>query len=568
MIKRVSLKKRFIWSLAVYTVLIFALWFGYHSLTYEAIGRGAMENAELAAGRLLDQVSAEFAQMRSIAEIIAASAYVQDFLSAATVEEFYGNADTVSEIIRNAAYPITFADSVITINAAGNYYRFTGGLSNDACKRLHDSFKQAEVSYMIKELDGVLFFCHSAPVYTAADRTLYRVGTVILLTNLNRKRAVLDTALAGMHTAVIQDDIILLSSDGELEGKHSSQLDSAYGLVSRNMIAGTGLSVAAAVKNDALFTESALILTAALILLVMLLVTVAALYRYLSSYMVEPMTGIINGVASLGGELGGRLPEMPVAGKPDFQPLVFAINGFIERAERYNAELLTERQKLFDSELLRRDMRIGLLISQIDAHFVVNAIASISALSAKGDSEKAGQMADGLAQILKHKNSGDAMCNLFLELEVIEKYISVMNIRYNGKFKAEYDVSDALAAYSIPGLILQPVAENALVHGLKNKDSGALIHICGYVKQETLFLEVSDNGSGIMPDKLKEISETLEAADAGSSPEPGLSGVSLLNIQRRIRLRFGDCYGVSVDSVLGEGTTVTVKIPAVPDNSS
>ena len=561
-----SIRKRFMWALVIFTALILSLWFGYYAVTYESVSRGARENAGHIAKRLLDQVGAEFSHMKNIAAVIAGSSSVQEFLSAGSVGEYYSKAEAVTEIIHLAAYPISSVDSVITINASGDYYRFTGGLSSAACDTLYDRFKGPNSSYTVIELDGTMYFCHSAPVFKASGQALDNAGTIIILTNLNRTRSqLISNTLTDVDTAVIQGQVILISSDEGLEGKSVAELDSAYGMVVHMDIAGTVLSVAAAVKNSALLPEITLFLFTLLALLLILLLAVAVLYQYLSRNMVKPMAGVISGVTSLGGELDRRLPELPVAGKPDFESLVTAINGLLDRTEHYSNELLGERQKLFDAEMLRQNMQIGLLVSQIDAHFVVNAIVSIGTLSARGDNERAGLMADGLAQLLKHRHSGDALCNVFVELEMIEKYVGIMNIRYEGKFIADYDVPDELSAYKMPGLILQPVVENALTHGLQNKEGQALLNIRGYMDGGAVILEVSDNGAGIAPEKMAAIRQSLDASEIGDFPAPGLSGVSLINVQRRIRLRFGDSYGLSLAGAPGGGTQVTIKLPAIAD---
>jgi two-component system sensor histidine kinase YesM len=148
---------------------------------------------------------------------------------------------------------------------------------------------------------------------------------------------------------------------------------------------------------------------------------------------------------------------------------------------------------------------------------------------------------------------------------MVEKYIAVMNIRFGGKFMAEYDVDDKLVEYLIPGLMIQPIVENALIHGLQGKDDKALVHICGYVDDNAVYIEIFDNGIGFSPDKLTELQSILEICEAGDYLEPGLSGVALTNIQRRILSWFGNGFGLSVDSVPQEGTTVIIRLPAIRD---
>jgi len=512
--KNSSAGRKFLLALVLFTILILSLWFGYYIIAYQSVSRSARENAELVAGRLIDQISAEFSQMRNIAGVIAASSYVQDFLSADTVEEYFARAEIASVIIRNAAFPISAADSVITYSANGDFFRFTGSLSNAASEILFDMLHDTGVLFTIIELDGILFFCHSTPVYSVLGNMPDRVGTVVILTNLHRKRDVLNfsDAVTGIDTAVIQDNIILLSSGEELEGKSCCELETAYVMVVRRPIASTNLSIAAIVNNENLFPNRGLFFIISFALLALLLASIVSLYQYLSVYMVKPID-----------------------------------------------------RKLFEAELLRRDMRIGLLISQMDAHFIVNAIETIRTLSKQNENEKAERMAAGLTQLIKHKHTGDALCNIFLELEMIVQYIAVMNIRHDNKYSVEYEVDDVLSAYLMPGLILQPIIENALTHGLQNKTEKAILHIQGYMKDDSIYLEISDNGKGITPTKLNELQNTLDMAEIENFPAPGLSGVSLSNIQRRIRLRFGDNYGLSIESTLGGGTTVTVKLPPTPD---
>lgn len=105
-------------------------------------------------------------------------------------------------------------------------------------------------------------------------------------------------------------------------------------------------------------------------------------------------------------------------------------------------------------------------------------------------------------------------------------------------------------------------------HGLQQKKGDAVLKIRGYLMDNTIFIEITDNGMGFAPVKLREVQQVLDATDFGNFPEPGLSGVALYNVHRRISLRFGDEYGLTIKSVPGEGTTITIKLPAAVDINS
>jgi two-component system sensor histidine kinase YesM len=294
--------------------------------------------------------------------------------------------------------------------------------------------------------------------------------------------------------------------------------------------------------------------------LALLAAMVFVVYRY--RYMILPMRRVIAHIRAIGGGSGRRLPSV---GRNDFDILVSEINAMLERIDNYYNVYIVERKKLYESEFAKQNMRLGLLATQMDAHFVVNTLTNIKQLTDKGETDKAGRMTSGLASILRHRHSGDKYVNIFDDFQILEKYVDIMNIKYGGKFIVDYDVDDRLAAYMMPGLILQPIVENALTHGLAYKEGEARLAIKGFFQGDTVVFELADNGAGILPNKLEYILEGLENTEYDDYPEGGLRGIALRNVQRRIKLRCGEGYGISLDSVFGGGTIVTVTLPLVPD---
>ena len=244
-------------------------------------------------------------------------------------------------------------------------------------------------------------------------------------------------------------------------------------------------------------------------------------------------------------------------------------NAMTGQTDAYRDTLSAERQKRLEAERVLQHMRLYMLSVQIDAHFVVNTLKSVKRLADKGETEKSGAMAEGLAAILQHQHAGDALVNVFDDFQILRTYIEIMNMKHDGRYAIAFDVSDRLEACLMPVMILQPIVENALSHGLGNKEADARLTIAGAIHEETrdktIVLTVADNGAGIAPDRLRAIRESLDLKEPGDFPEPGLRGVALANIQRRIRIRFGEGYGVTIDSTVGEGTTAKVTLPLISD---
>ncbi len=500
-----QLKKRFILVLTLHTLLVLALWFGYHNVASNYIRENAEENIKLATDRLLTNISDEFSHMKTVASVISGSEFVQDFLLETNVSKYYEKANTVSEIVAKVVYPITNADSVITITSKGNFYRFSGSLSNGSCQKIYHTLVNLGEVQTVVELDNMLFFCHISPVYTS-DKVQQYAGSVVILNELQKTRRILtNSQIKGVDTAVILDGKIQLSSNLELEGLEENVLESLYDTVTVTKLSGTSLSITAAVTKDILRSGEQLFWIISFIIIVLLLIMIAILYRYLKVSMLNP--------------------------------------------------LLKTKDK----------MQMGLLSNQIDAHFVVNTVIGINVLSLQGENEKAAKVSEGLATILSHQHTGNSLVNIFAEIEILEHYLYIMNIRHGGRYIANFNVDELLSEYRMPGLILQPIIENAINHGFKDKDSDCKLNIEGTISGEYILLKVLDNGIGISEQDLITISNNLSIAHEYEFSEQGLKGVALLNIQKRLKTEFGKKYGIKVESETGCGTTVTILLPKIKD---
>jgi two-component system sensor histidine kinase YesM len=555
---KATLQNRFIFSVAFYAVVLIILWFGYYLITHQTLSQIERSNTILTADSLTQQISAEFQQMNTIASVIAGSEYVQDFLGEGNVTAYYEKAGAVAEIVRQTAFSFSAADGIVAISENGRFYRFSGGYSQSALENLQESLRGSDTVYTVVELDGVLFLCHSVPVIDYSHSFSQRLGNIVLLTSLDKTRRMLAQEDAA-DRAVLLDGVVILASNPELEGLAAAEMETRYDMLSVAPVAGTNLSVIAAIAGGTLFPVASLFYFIAFISLCLLLVMIYLLYRYQSAYFIEPMANIIADIRAVGSH-EGRLSPMGIS---DFDTLVADINAMLDRTAEYNAALATERQKLFDNESARQNMRLSLLSAQMDAHFVVNTLQSIKRLADVGETEKAGRMAEGLAAILQHLHTGDALVNVFDDMQILEKYLDIMNMKFDGKFSVKYEIDDRLVGCLVPGFILQPVVENALMHGLGNKEGDAQLKITGAIHDETIVFAVFDNGAGIKPERLQELQEGLAHTELSDFPNPGLRGVALQNIERRIRLRHGDGYGIKLASEYGKGTTVTVVLPLI-----
>ncbi len=223
---------------------------------------------------------------------------------------------------------------------------------------------------------------------------------------------------------------------------------------------------------------------------------------------------------------------------------------------------LRERHKLLykTHEIQRQKALIVSLKKQINAHFTVNVIYNIKLLAEREETEKVAQMCDGLAYLLRYANAGDEYISGMEELFVVQRYISIMEIRYHNKFTADFTIDDRLDGVLIPRMLVQPIVENAIVHGFKDMEAGGVLRVRAELEPDGILIEVADNGCGMGPEEVAALRVSLKKARSTGEDADGLSHVALKNIERRVEAYYGKGCGLHVQSTKGVGTVVTLKL--------
>ncbi len=220
--------------------------------------------------------------------------------------------------------------------------------------------------------------------------------------------------------------------------------------------------------------------------------------------------------------------------------------------------------KIFDKQT-----ELTALQSQINPHFLYNTLDSIRGDALLNDDEVVAGMIGTLASYFRYSISRKgSQVRLREELNNVENYMKIQRYRFNNRYALEIIVDEedqsAFDNY-VPRLILQPVVENALYHGLDDMTSGGRITIEVVLSEQDMVLTVSDNGKGMSAEELEEINERIHSRnthlDDGQKNDQRNTGIALPNINKRIRLLYGNRYGVDVYSSPGQGTDVEIMVP-------
>ncbi|MFD0680220.1 MULTISPECIES: cache domain-containing sensor histidine kinase [unclassified Paenibacillus] len=205
----------------------------------------------------------------------------------------------------------------------------------------------------------------------------------------------------------------------------------------------------------------------------------------------------------------------------------------------------------------KRISELKALQAQIQPHFLYNTLDSIIWMAEMSKMEDVVKMTSALSKLLRSSISkGEELVPISVELEHIRNYLTIQNIRYRNKFSYTIEVDPSILNCKILKIVLQPLVENAIYHGIKHKVDTGHIRITGQQSNGVVILKVIDDGIGMESEKVKTLLSNVNLTEGGK-------GVGLHNVNQRVQLYFGDPYGLEFESEQEEGTTAILRIPAI-----
>ncbi len=223
---------------------------------------------------------------------------------------------------------------------------------------------------------------------------------------------------------------------------------------------------------------------------------------------------------------------------------------FYQKLNEMNQNLKSLVHENYEVKLQKRDTEIMALNIQMNPHFLYNSLNIINWACMKGDSKKASGMLLDLSRMLQYTSQNrELMVSLREDLDWLERYLGIMGKRYEQRFRAGISVPDSMGRLQVPKLFLQPFVENAIIHAFKDYQEDGEIRIFAEEEKEDIVFYVEDNGCGILQEKITEIFGQKN------------NSIGIQNTDKRLRMIYGEKYGVSISSQVGEGTTVFIRIP-------
>lgn len=262
-------------------------------------------------------------------------------------------------------------------------------------------------------------------------------------------------------------------------------------------------------------------------------------------------------------------PQIRTSLKNEIGSIASHVNTLLERVYSLNQHNIASQARLYEMELSKKQTQLYAYQSQINPHFLYNMLQCMRGISLMHGIREVAQICTNMADLFRYSIKGAFLVYLEDELSIIDKYLYMIRVRFQDKITYSLEIAEDTKKCKIPKMILQPLVENSIFHGLESIEDNGFIHIRTFREGDGLFITIQDNGIGFDEVTLKELEELL-SQDIPSDINATFNeakGLGIINIHNKIRLYEGTEYGISILSRPSD-TLVTIRLNArQPDGS-
>jgi hypothetical protein len=476
---------------------IVLLWVVFYQLTVRIIRQNMERHAMSAVGTIMNDVGNELVMMEECSSILAIDESVKKLSALDFGEDFYAMGRATQDVLAPVLKSVVNADNVIVYNTDGDFYRLKGTAPNTIAVSSFHIISEGKSDRMVSVSSGSDNY---VGIYRVIENENKITGYVLLLIDQRKVEKLLSTYNDPDYigAALYYEDRLICAGGGIGKEDVESRLSEAI-YVSERFIGFTGYRVVVYCV-DSVSKDVSRFFTIALPVTILILVIAAFIFEMV-----------------------------------------------MRRFIRTSIDLELERTNL------------TLLKKQISAHFTVNTLNIVRALIGKGDRETAARICTELSVLLRYANASDEYISLLEELYVLKQYTEIMQARYPDMINVCFGEDDSFSDILIPRMLIQPIVENAIMHGLSAE--GGNLEIDARPENEDLFITITDNGKGMDAgelEKLRNETESGEGTERGS-----LDHIALANVRKRIEVLFGENYGMDIESDVNKGTCVTLHLPLI-----
>lgn len=346
-----------------------------------------------------------------------------------------------------------------------------------------------------------------------------------------------------------------LTAAAYADGSHQETFQGQRRQVTVKTVGYTGWKLVGVVPADNIWDNYGQLLLFFLFVVLFSIFSLVFVILRLSAWITAPVKKLDLAVKEL--EAGRQEVDLAVGGPDEIEHLSHSIQSMVSTMQHLMDDIIQQEEQKRRSEL-------DVLQSQINPHFLYNTLDSVVWMTENGRTQDAVVMITALARFFRISLSrGSNIIPIADELEHARHYLTIQKMRYKNKFSAVITAEEGVDALYTIKLIVQPILENAIYHGMAYADDDGEISVRAFREGEDVVIQVTDNGPGMPEDVVAHLLDP-----GGPNASSGGSGIGLRNVHRRIRLTFGSRYGLAIHSEPDAGTSVRIRLPALDQETA
>lgn len=588
MLKRSKLKHQ-LYFLVVMTILLFCL---FSVLYYISFRKITYDRAEKTAQQMIEQVAQNVNTMMSSVENSAKGLsydrYVQQLLVSEDRAKDMELYDHVSQIVTASKFSNNNIYSVTWIGREGKMISDPVREENQIVMQLWErydftdpEFRRPVFSSMIRgSLNSFNFFGYIFPVFSLYESGLPKVGCGVIVLNIGEleKLVKINNITEDSLFAILdQDNNVVVSNrdlntgdlyqdifwdDTEESVTSIEMYDDKESIVQYMEIEQSGWKIVSIIPREGLISDMHDVFADGFLLVAFSSMLLMLMGGIIIRNITEPIHAIVDFLMRTESDSLSNRIEIPQ--QNEIAIIATSINSTLDKVEQMTREIVDHQARLYESRLTERDAELAALQSQINPHFLYNTLNCISSMGLAYDIPEISDISVAMSNIYRYSIKGDQMVPLSRELQCIKEYMRIMDIRFGGKFETEYRFEDEILQLYTLRMILQPIVENAVYHGMEVRNRKGKLLLEGKITgKNQLVVTVTNDGKGMSPEKLAELRKTISDYESAGLYNAEKSSIGLSNINKRIKLQFGAQYGLTVESEETSGTTVTLVLPVM-----
>ncbi|MFX3635940.1 MAG: sensor histidine kinase [Candidatus Pristimantibacillus sp.] len=552
----------------------------YQQSSQTIITQNTQYNTELVS-MLQQRVSANYANISNLMINLGYDTTVQNFLTESdklTIYDYSKKVESLMSVVRSTDKNIV---DIIIIGAPNIYASMYGNVryANGIMTTIRDD---GDVYYGGFQRKGPLLnndiFIFGMNIYASGDNPLYgeKIGYITALMDVKSINSELEKypRLAGTSFFVMDNrELVYTNSENNLSmiehiesassDKYSETAvletiaDKRYAIQSFELPEISG-KIIMAVPISNLMKELEKLKETSYLLMIVTLLIVSIPYAVLMMNLLKPLTKLMRFMTKLkAGNLEVLHSKVNLEGYAEIEVISNEFNTMLERINDLTNQLIETTTKLYQVDLEKQRAEYAFLQSQINPHFLSNTLDSIKGIALVKGNKEIYEMTNALSTMLRYSIKGNDEVSLGEELKIAGACVKIHQGRFPGKITFEQICPEELFSIPVPKMMLQPIVENALEHGLEllGKE-GFLRIIVDKRDDDCLQITIIDNGVGIDSHRLDLLHEQIDSQNITSNEHIGIQ-----NVNNRIWLKYGEMYGIKIFSMAGQGTKVVITLP-------